>query len=367
MKKIFKKILTLALVLTMIITIAPVTQMQDVQAATTSSGRWIKNSTGWWYCNPNGSWPANKWANINGKWYHFNSKGYMTTGWLKSGSKWYYLHGGNDGSMATGWIKNGGKWYHLKGGNDGSMTTGWLQDGNKWYYLSGGNDGSMVANGWVKWNGKEYYLEGSGAMATDKWIGQWYVGTDGAWQPNKLQPIYGDDLTKPNMVDDKTKPIYETYTRVVDDLTKPITKTEIRWGDDLTKPKYKEVPTQVPSDTEFEYTYGSGSGIICRDCNTIIRSDHPNVLPEFNLGTSNHYDTTGHMWTSSGYFTNLIPIGKTPKMVTVIEHVQDGYEQKAEQYEVITGYAQKVESYQKLVGYEQKHDGTYQQKIIGYK
>ena len=57
------------------------------------------------------------------------------------------------------------------------MVTGWQQIGGKWYYFEAG--GAMAANKWVG----NYYLTGSGAMATNTWIGQYYVGADGKWIP----------------------------------------------------------------------------------------------------------------------------------------------------------------------------------------
>ena len=267
-----------------------------------SSG-WHKDGKGWWYATSNRSWHANRWAKINNKWYHFKANGYMTTGWLKAGNKWYYLHGGNNGSMATGWLQLGGKWYYLNGGDDGSMATGWVKWNNQWYYLRGGNDGSMVTNAWVKTGGKEYYLEGSGAMATNKWVKDWYVGNDGAWIPNP-------------------RPIYTTKTRLVDDLTRPKTKT---------------ITETVPSTTEFDYVYGSGYANICNVCETVLAADHPDTLPEFKVGFTAHFNSTGHMSTrSNGY--DKIPIGKTPKMITTTREVPDGYHQKEEQYQEITGY-----------------------------
>jgi len=180
MKKMVK-VLMIAMMLAIPTVITFNATTQTVEAY--SSG-WHKDGKGWWYATSNRSWHANRWAKINNKWYHFKANGYMTTGWLKAGNKWYYLHGGNNGSMATGWLQLGGKWYYLNGGDDGSMATGWVKWNNQWYYLRGGNDGSMVTNAWVKTGGKEYYLEGSGAMATNKWVKDWYVGNDGAWIPN---------------------------------------------------------------------------------------------------------------------------------------------------------------------------------------
>ena len=47
------------------------------------------------------------------------------------------------------------------------------EDGNTWYYSDG--SGAMAANRWIG----DYYLTGSGAMATSTWIGPYWVGADG--------------------------------------------------------------------------------------------------------------------------------------------------------------------------------------------
>ena len=57
------------------------------------------------------------------------------------------------------------------------MKTGWQTIGGKWYYFEG--SGAMVSNKWVG----NYYLTGSGAMATNTWIGKYYVGSNGKWIP----------------------------------------------------------------------------------------------------------------------------------------------------------------------------------------
>ena len=73
---------------------------------------WNKDSSGWWYHRSDGSFPKNKWEKINGKWYHFDARGYMQTGWLKDGGKWYYLK--PDGAMAQNEsLQIGGKWYRF--------------------------------------------------------------------------------------------------------------------------------------------------------------------------------------------------------------------------------------------------------------
>ena len=219
---------------------ATVVVPQAPPASTTVGGTWKKSKGLWWFeydaatAKAQGKkWPAGEWVTIKGKRYHFNSSGYMNSGWYQSANTWFYL--GSDGAMKTGWQKVKGKWYYLasdgimqtgkklidniiyfltssgamKTGwnkesagwyyytSSGAMKTGWQKDKGAWYYLNPSNgvmktgfydvgstryysnsSGKMLT-GWQKISGKWYYFNGSGAMQKGKWIGNYYVGADG--------------------------------------------------------------------------------------------------------------------------------------------------------------------------------------------
>ena len=174
---------------------------------------WRQDSNGWWFDFGNGTYAQNSWQPIGDEWYHFDSNGYMQVGWLYLGGTWYYLAG--SGAMQVGWLHNGGAWYYLNGGGDmhtgwkslggtwyflngsGVMQTGWLHNGGAWYYLNGGGDMATgwrkvggvwyflnssgdMATGWKKIGNAWYYLNGGGDMAENRWIGNYWVGADGA-------------------------------------------------------------------------------------------------------------------------------------------------------------------------------------------
>jgi len=154
---------------------------------------WYKEAGKWYYFKPSGAM-ATGWQSVSGKWYYLDPEaGYMRTGWQQIGSSWYYLNG--SGVMQTGWQKLGGAWYYMN--KSGAMATGWKQLGKSWYYLKAsgamatgwqqiGNSWYHMANSGVmdskKWIGN-YYVLASGAMATNQWIGNYYVGSDGKWIP----------------------------------------------------------------------------------------------------------------------------------------------------------------------------------------
>lgn len=100
-----------------------------------NAAKWIRDERGWWYSSGDGTCPINEWALIGDKNYHFDSDGYMQTGWLKDNGCWYYLT--DSGAM---------------------MQAGWLKIQNDWYFF-----------------------HEDGTMAAEEAINGFYVGSDGKW------------------------------------------------------------------------------------------------------------------------------------------------------------------------------------------
>ena len=132
-----------------------------------------------------------------GTWYHYTEDGRMQRNmWIGD----YYL--GENGKMAVNRWVDGGKYYV---GVDGKKTTpptvtkempdkvlnnnvqnnhkktGWQKDGNIWYHYD--NNGTMSKNRWIG----NYYLGSDGKMVTNSWVdnNRYYVGNDGAWVVGK--------------------------------------------------------------------------------------------------------------------------------------------------------------------------------------
>lgn len=228
-KQKLKKIITMGLIATSLITVAPIK----------ASAEWKKDSTGWWYTEGS-SYVKNNWKQINGKWYHFDNQGYMETGWLEGyanyfggKSDYYYLN--SDGSMVTGIqnidgiqcrFDNSGKWlgysesdltnlnikqgitsieYDNNDSTDYSDSWGdgfyckdnidwsargyiddriYLKDNKKVlngyvgdYYIE---NGKVVRNSWVKVGDKIYYFDANGGRTYGKYIdGYWVNDSEG--------------------------------------------------------------------------------------------------------------------------------------------------------------------------------------------
>ena len=125
-------------------------------------------------------------------------------GWVKEGNAWYFYYQGqitrnewvgsywlgSDGKMATSsWVDNGRYYVGANGLWDKSAKkqevksevkkNGWVKEGSAWYYYE---NGALAHN---KWAGN-YWLGADGKMATNAWVdnGRYYVDGSGAWVKN---------------------------------------------------------------------------------------------------------------------------------------------------------------------------------------
>ena len=71
-----KKLVAMALTLVTVAAVSPVA----------ASAAWKQDSNGWWNTEGN-SWSIG-WRLIDGAWYHFDSTGYMSTGWINDNGTW---------------------------------------------------------------------------------------------------------------------------------------------------------------------------------------------------------------------------------------------------------------------------------------
>ena len=150
-----------------------------------TDGKWETNPvTGGWSFVLNGGLPLNSsWAKIqipdkNGnlisRWYFFDAKSTMVTGWMQDQStgNWYYMNTGKgelEGQMVLGWVldTNTNLWYYMDE-NNGVMTRGWHHDpqDGRWYYMN--NSGAMLT-GWQHIGGKDYFFNPEVPAPTYEW------------------------------------------------------------------------------------------------------------------------------------------------------------------------------------------------------
>ena len=182
---------------------------------------WVQNGSAWYHYKDNGSltknaWVGNYWLGADGRmitnsWVDNNNyyvghdglwiKNVKKIGWIQSGSTWYYYNSqgqmernawvgdywvGADGRMVTNsWVDNNN--YYV--GSNGvwvrnAKKTGWVQSGSTWYYYN--SQGQLERNRWIG----DYWVGTDGKMATNSWVdnNNYYVGSNGVWVKNAQKP-----------------------------------------------------------------------------------------------------------------------------------------------------------------------------------
>ena len=256
MRKNIKKSL---MILTVLATPLAVDSLMESNEAQAAQG-WVKSGSAWYYYNAQGqqvrnAWVGSYWLGADGKmavnsWvdggkYYVGSQGWwvkdapkqtatpkatekpiIQTGWVKSGSAWYYYNAqgqqvrnawvgrywlGADGKMAVNSWVDGGKYYV---GSQGwwvkdapkqveepkkkdtpksiEKKTGWVKDGNAWYHYN--EQGILTKNAWVG----SYWLGADGKMAVNSWVdgGKYYVGNQGWWVKDAKTSVTTPEKTR---------------------------------------------------------------------------------------------------------------------------------------------------------------------------
>ncbi|MDO5564096.1 MAG: hypothetical protein Q4F88_02560 [Eubacteriales bacterium] len=127
----------------------------------TQKSGWNTDANGKYYMQSDGTYPKNSWAYIDGKYYRFNSSGYMKTGWFKdpTNNSWYYLDG--NGIMVTGPYYIDGYFYYF---ND----------------LNGVGYGVMAENKEVVINGQYYAYDSNGRLIFNQMFNNHFYGPAGS-------------------------------------------------------------------------------------------------------------------------------------------------------------------------------------------
>ena len=65
--------------------------------------------------------------------------------------------------------------------SSGNMLSGWVKTGTTWYYLD--NNGYLVKNRWINYSGRWYYITSGGYMLVNGVTPDGYrVGSDGVYR-----------------------------------------------------------------------------------------------------------------------------------------------------------------------------------------
>lgn len=190
-------------------TITPDGYLVDIEGMLVSPG-WNYQGGKWYYALSGGKVFRGDWKKIGGVWYAFHDNGVMYSHeW--SGS--YFLK--DSGAMADNeWVfdRNYNSWFYIKPGGAYARNE-WKGD----YYLKGGGymaksefiydskyqatyyldaSGKYVRDQWKEIDGKWYHFRKYGEMDTSKWIGSYYVKSDGAMAASELvyDPTYNSSF-----------------------------------------------------------------------------------------------------------------------------------------------------------------------------
>ena len=186
-------------------TVTPDGYLVDIEGMLVSPG-WSYQGGKWYYALSGGKVFRGDWKKIGGVWYAFHDNGVM---YAHEWSGSYFLK--DSGAMADNeWVfdRNYNSWFYIKPGGAYARNE-WKGD----YYLKGGGymaksefiydskyqatyyldaSGKYVRDQWREIDGKWYHFRKYGEMDTSKWIGSYYVKSDGAMAASELvyDPTY---------------------------------------------------------------------------------------------------------------------------------------------------------------------------------
>ena len=101
--------------------------------------------------------------------------------WKQSGGGWWYEYA--DGSYAQSEYIDG-YWLNSSGWYDSAWNGSWTCNSSGWWFESGS---WYPSNQWLKIDGSWYYFKADGYMAVNEWIGDYFLGADGAWVPGAVK------------------------------------------------------------------------------------------------------------------------------------------------------------------------------------
>ena len=144
---------------------------------------WTSDTNGRRFWDPDtGALQTDCWLETGGNRYYMDENGYPLTGTHEIDGTSYTFS--STGALYTGWQKRDGKWYLYS--DQGEILTGWQLVRGKWYWMD--SNGVMAANRWIG----DYYVLSDGAMATSRIIDNtWYVDHTGRYIKNGTADVNG--------------------------------------------------------------------------------------------------------------------------------------------------------------------------------
>lgn len=130
---------------------------------------WVMDDKGWWYQLSDETFLKDGWYELDGKWYHFDSSGYMSAKkYIKSkdyesnGVIYYVDQNGIWDEQKYRWMQEGTEWWFAQVGGKWYARNEWAWIEDKWYYFD--DHGYMVKGDQVI-GGKAYHFEEDGSLS----------------------------------------------------------------------------------------------------------------------------------------------------------------------------------------------------------
>ena len=130
---------------------------------------WVMDEKGWWYQLSDETYLKDGWYELDGKWYHFDSSGYMSAKkYIKSkdyesnGVIYYVDQNGIWDEEKYRWIQEGKEWWFAQVGGKWYARNEWAWIEDKWYYFD--DHGYMVKGDQVI-GGKAYHFKEDGSLS----------------------------------------------------------------------------------------------------------------------------------------------------------------------------------------------------------
>lgn len=128
--------------------------------------------SGYKYYGEDGKAVRNKKIQLSGGYRYYNDNCDYYCGW-----------NGSDGKEYFNFVEIDGKYYAFD--SNGYLKTGWVDQWDTWYYFNA--DGSRASNQWID---DTYYVDADGSMITNRWIDDSnYVGSDGKKTTNTWESV----------------------------------------------------------------------------------------------------------------------------------------------------------------------------------
>ena len=130
---------------------------------------WVMDDKGWWYQLSDETYLKDGWYELDGKWYHFDSSGYMSAKkYIKSKDYdsnrviYYVDQNGIWDEQKYRWMQEGTEWWFAQVGGKWYARNEWARIEDKWYYFD--DHGYMVKGDQVI-GGKAYHFKEDGSLS----------------------------------------------------------------------------------------------------------------------------------------------------------------------------------------------------------